>query len=497
MSGFRLNGSGGYGYGTRRRAILGDPDPEETMDNGQGGGALRGPLFECHCKRSDSGKVIEKIENGPQGRNHFSYAYDQAGHLTEVRKNEELSEYYFYDDCGRRIQDFRSWAAERRTLTYYYTGALIQAGKERLEWTDKGQLAAIIHEDGRRDAFYHGHDSRLDRALLAQRTDIRYYYEKSLMPVKITLNGALAAECQWRDKLRLLRYKDYVNGLLYEFHYGQSRVPVQVTLGGTQDAVYRASGIYAQRLTLKIRADQVDSIRALSLPDGKTVKYIEYDSFGNVTVDNRPQWKFPLGFACGLNDPWTGLVRFGYRDYDPRFGRFTARDPIGDTGGDHDLWDYCVDDPVSMNDPSGLIAPLLLFGLGQLGAGALGIGLSYAAAGISDFLNRKDDSKKQSAVEAMNTVTPYVGATMAAGATPGALVLGGPGAARGVTYASQRMGAAMQASPHGAKIMKGITHTAQFAEPFLVPGPPVAASVPGTAGAVINWGVNQYKESKK
>lgn len=40
-------------------------------------------------------------------------------------------------------------------------------------------------------------------------------------------------------------------------------------------------------------------------------------------------------------------VHFGYRDYDPNMGRFTAPDPLGDTGGDHDLYDYCIDDPVT------------------------------------------------------------------------------------------------------------------------------------------------------
>ena len=55
-------------------------------------------------------------------------------------------------------------------------------------------------------------------------------------------------------------------------------------------------------------------------------------------------------------DPHTGFIRFGFRDYDPATGRFTARDPMGDTGGDHDLYDYCVDDPVSFVDPQGLAA---------------------------------------------------------------------------------------------------------------------------------------------
>ncbi|MEW5772931.1 MAG: RHS repeat-associated core domain-containing protein [Thermodesulfobacteriota bacterium] len=47
-------------------------------------------------------------------------------------------------------------------------------------------------------------------------------------------------------------------------------------------------------------------------------------------------------------------MRFGHRDYDPEVGRFNAQDPLGDTGGDHDLYEYCVDDPVNAVDPEGL-----------------------------------------------------------------------------------------------------------------------------------------------
>jgi uncharacterized protein RhaS with RHS repeats len=47
-------------------------------------------------------------------------------------------------------------------------------------------------------------------------------------------------------------------------------------------------------------------------------------------------------------------VRFGHRDYDPEEGRFNAQDPLGDTGGDHDPYEYCVDDPVNAVDPRGL-----------------------------------------------------------------------------------------------------------------------------------------------
>ncbi|SBV99020.1 hypothetical protein KL86DPRO_11493 [uncultured delta proteobacterium] len=63
------------------------------------------------------------------------------------------------------------------------------------------------------------------------------------------------------------------------------------------------------------------------------------------------QWNI---HAIALVDRDTGLVRFGLRDYDPVVGRFTSPDPLGDTGGDHDVYDYCVDDPVSLVDPAGL-----------------------------------------------------------------------------------------------------------------------------------------------
>ncbi|GBC62884.1 hypothetical protein DENIS_3868 [Desulfonema ishimotonii] len=62
----------------------------------------------------------------------------------------------------------------------------------------------------------------------------------------------------------------------------------------------------------------------------------------------------PFGFAGGLYDEDTGLIRFGYRDYDPDTGRWTAKDPILFAGGDTDLYGYCLGDPVNLFDPSGL-----------------------------------------------------------------------------------------------------------------------------------------------
>jgi len=60
-----------------------------------------------------------------------------------------------------------------------------------------------------------------------------------------------------------------------------------------------------------------------------------------------------LGFAGGLYDQDTGLVRFGARDYDPRVGRWTAKDPIRFAGDGPNLYGYVLADPQGKTDPSG------------------------------------------------------------------------------------------------------------------------------------------------
>ncbi len=47
---------------------------------------------------------------------------------------------------------------------------------------------------------------------------------------------------------------------------------------------------------------------------------MDYDDWGRVINDTNLGFQ-PFGFAGGLYDRDTGLVRFGARDYDPETGR--------------------------------------------------------------------------------------------------------------------------------------------------------------------------------
>jgi RHS repeat-associated protein len=88
---------------------------------------------------------------------------------------------------------------------------------------------------------------------------------------------------------------------------------------------------------------------------GAIAQRMDYDEFGNVTLDTNPGFQ-PFGFAGGLYDRDTGLVRFGARDYDPQVGRWTAKDPIGFAGLDTNLYAYVFNDPVNLRDPEGKLA---------------------------------------------------------------------------------------------------------------------------------------------
>ncbi|MGH8491383.1 MAG: RHS repeat-associated core domain-containing protein [Gammaproteobacteria bacterium] len=80
---------------------------------------------------------------------------------------------------------------------------------------------------------------------------------------------------------------------------------------------------------------------------------MDYDEWGRVTLDTNPGFQ-PFGFAGGLYDRDTRLVRFGARDYDPETGRWTAKDPIRFAGGDTNLYGYVLNDPINLTDPDGL-----------------------------------------------------------------------------------------------------------------------------------------------
>ena len=107
-------------------------------------------------------------------------------------------------------------------------------------------------------------------------------------------------------------------------------------------------------VTYRVVSDHLGSPRLIiNSETGAIVQRINYDAFGRITLDTNPGFQ-PFGFAGGLYDDQTGLVRFGTRDYDAETGRWTAKDPLLFNGGNTNLYQYCGSDPINWIDPDGL-----------------------------------------------------------------------------------------------------------------------------------------------
>jgi RHS repeat-associated protein len=115
-------------------------------------------------------------------------------------------------------------------------------------------------------------------------------------------------------------------------------------------------------------ADHLGSPRlVVNVATGQIVQRLDYGPFGEVLSDSNPGFQ-PFGFAGGLYDKDTKLVRFGARDYDAQIGRWTAKDPILFEGGDSNLYGYVINDPLNSTDSVGKWS-LSLSGYALVGGG--------------------------------------------------------------------------------------------------------------------------------
>jgi RHS repeat-associated protein len=91
----------------------------------------------------------------------------------------------------------------------------------------------------------------------------------------------------------------------------------------------------------------------VNVMDGTVVQRLVYDEFGLEVENTNPGFQ-TFGYAGGLRDGHTMFIRFGMRDYNASSGRWTTRDPIGLAGGAGNVYTYALNNPVGLNDPSGL-----------------------------------------------------------------------------------------------------------------------------------------------
>ncbi len=154
-------------------------------------------------------------------------------------------------------------------------------------------------------------------------------------------NGVLQVRYVYMDDLRIAAELNPNLTIKRRFVYGsKANVPDYYIEGANK---------------FRIISDQLGSPRVIfNIGTGAVIAKYNHDEFGVIKANTNTALKLPFGFAGGLMDWDTGLVKFGARSYDPSLGRWLSKDPIGFGGGTPNLYNYVLSDPVNLIDPSGL-----------------------------------------------------------------------------------------------------------------------------------------------
>jgi RHS repeat-associated protein len=165
-----------------------------------------------------------------------------------------------------------------------------------------------------------------------------------------SIDGVAVQAFVYQDQLNPIAEYDGSGALVSVFVYAErGHVPSFMRKGGN---------------TYRIVADHLGSVRqVIDVATGVVVQRLDYDEYGVVLTDSNPGFQ-PFGYAGGIYDRDTGLVRFGARDYDAISGRWTAKDPIGFAGGQANVFVYTGGNPVDLIDSNGNRAYLAFHGVG-------------------------------------------------------------------------------------------------------------------------------------
>lgn len=293
-------------------------------------------LLKIVYSRDKLGRITRKQETRGVFNAVYDYAYDTAGRLAEVKRNDVVQAKYSYDANGNRVQ---YQGSNTINATYDAQDRLLTYGNASYSYTANGELksktvgAAVTQ-------YQYDVLGNLKQVKLSGGGQIDYVIDGQNRRIGKKINGVLRQAFLWQDQLKPIAELDGNGNLISRFVYATHvNVPDYMLKGGE---------------TYRLVTDHLGSPRlVVRVSDGNVMQRMEYDEFGRVLEDTNPGFQ-PFGFAGGLYDRETGLVRFGARDYDGVTGRWLVKDPIKFEGESANVYTYSNSDSINFIDFNGL-----------------------------------------------------------------------------------------------------------------------------------------------
>ena len=384
-------------------------------------------IFRVSYEYPDSGKNIISLPTAVvNGGSRTEYTYDNNGNITSIKEGGKTIT-YTYDGMNRLTRENNELL--NKTITYYYDeGGNLREEREydytteALSGSPKKLTTAVMDEKwkdkllkwGSTQMTYDACGNMLKKgdtsftwtqgrklSAINNGKNIRYYYDHTGTRVKKVVDGVTT---EYRMAGSLIVSERTGDETIW-YQYDSAARLVAMVVGGVR---YNY-----------VRNAQNDIIGLIDKTGKRVVSY-KYDNWGKTisttgTLAATIGRKNPFRYRGYYFDAESGMYYLQSRYYDVEIRRFISADNIIVTGTSVEyqnvnLYEYCSDNPVNFQDPSGHFILSVLAGVGAYFFEAIvSLGASYfftkAIAGVvSEFSRYRKSQKEKRLEEALSRV---------------------------------------------------------------------------------------------
>ena len=304
-------------------------------------------LYSYSLTRDNLHRIVSKSETIQGVTSVYDYSYDTAGRLTQVLKNSAAYSSYVYDNNSNRTSGTTAGVAF--TATYDDQDRILTYNTRSFTYNANGDLSQIQWTLTTASSYVYDAIGSLKQVTLTGGDVLAYKYDGMNRRIRKLENGTFKSQYVYENGEKIAAHVNNSGVIQKEYVYGVDHVnsPDYLIVGSTR---YR------------IIKDHLGSPRlVVDAATGSVSQRMDYNELGEVITDTNQGFQH-YGFAGGIYDGQSKLVKFGARDYDGRFGRWLTKDPIRFDGGDTNLYGYVLQDPINFVDPEGKNGVALVVG---------------------------------------------------------------------------------------------------------------------------------------
>jgi len=295
-------------------------------------------LFSQKLTRDERGRIKAVAEYAFGTSRTLGYRYDDAGRLYAVTTNGDTTAKYLYDANGNRRTFENPQTGDTASANYDDQDRMLRYKNTAYAYTAAGDLQTKA-TGGNTTAYAYDALGNLNRVQFPAGDTLTYAVDGANRRVGRRASGAWSGGWLYQNALQVVAELDTAGAVKNRYVWGaEGHVPALLLRGGG---------------TYRLVTDYLGSVRGVvNTSTGAVMQRRDYDAWGVAVKDSNAAFQ-ALGYAGGLTDTATGLVRFGARDYDPATGRWTAKDPSGIASLDCNYFRYASDNPIDQIDPAG------------------------------------------------------------------------------------------------------------------------------------------------